>query len=197
MDISQLFGGDAWDPDTDDDYQAILERVRTVPPSCLRALKAIPAHSEEWDSRAKWTIACSCGNSTGTVLGYPLDELAGEASLKGQFAGPLAFRCAACDKVTEMFDSAAHGYNAEISKGSSLKHDGGYRGEGPRVAAACPKCSRASGAVACEFTHSHFDHIEDDPNLLDAAQDYFDGFGCKATCAECGHARWVSEYELA
>jgi hypothetical protein len=196
MDISELFGGNAADHDSEEQYQAILERVRTVPPSCLGGFTCNPAHAAEWDNFARWSIACKCGNTHGAVLGYPLDELTGDDSLRGQFAGPLAFRCAACDTVTEMFDSAAHGYNAMISPpGKSF--DASHRGDGPRSVAACPGCAEAECAVVGEFGHSHFDHIEDEPDLLDVAQDYFDGFACKATCANCGKERWVASFELA
>lgn len=197
MDISELFGSEPWDPDTDEEFQAVLHQVRTVPPSCLCELTATPSHSEQWSSRATWTLACACGNTEGAVLGYPLDEITDDPSLKGQFVGPLAFRCASCDQVTEMFDSALHGYDAEISKGSPLSHSVGYRGDGPRLAAKCPQCAATKCAVTCDFTHSHFDHIEDESDLLEVAQDYFDGFGCKATCAGCGHEWWVAGFELA
>lgn len=197
MDISQTFGGNAWDPEADEDYQAILRQVRTVPPACFGKLHSTPAHAAEWNGHARWSVACPCGNATGAVLGYPLDEVSGDSSLKDLFVGPLAFRCSTCDAVTEMFDSAAHGYNAEISKESGVPETGGYRGEGPRAAAACPGCGKSAYRVVGDFSHSHFDHIEDEPDLLDSAQDYFDGFGCVATCASCGHEWWVASFELA
>lgn len=195
MDLTEFFGG-AWDPETDEQYQAILQQVRTVVPSCFNRFDCTAAHSPSWDNCVKWSIACKCGSAEGAVLGHPLDELAGDDSLKGQFVGPMAFRCAACDEVTEMFDSAAHGYDAMISPpGQSF--NASYRGEGPRSVAACPDCSCTKCSVVGVFTHSHFDHIEDDPELIGVAQDYFDGFACKATCAGCHKERWVASFELA
>lgn len=196
MEFSVQFDDDRWDPDADEEYQAILQQVRTVAPSCLNELRATAVHGAAWESRVKWAIACACGGATGAVLGYPLDELSGNASLKGQFVGPLALRCAACDKVTEMFDSRAHGFNAMISP-PGKSYDASYRGEGPRAAARCPKCAGSESAVVGEFTHSHFDHIDDDPSLLKVAQDYFDWFACKATCGACGHEWRVADFELA
>src|SRR5690606_27173621 len=110
--VMDAFGDDGWDIETDEEYAAILGQVRTTPPRCLKDVAATLVKDEEWRDRVRWSIACRCGGERGALLGYPLDELSGDPERAGLFACPIAFRCAACDRVAEVFDSAEHGYNA-------------------------------------------------------------------------------------
>lgn len=195
MDVSEFLTGQPWDPETDEEYQAVLRQLRTKPPTCLQGFVCTPKHSEKWDHQARWAIACKCGSAKGAVLGHVVQHP--NYPSKKPFVGPLAFRCSACDTVTEMFDTMLHGYDAEISKGTSSFIHVHLRGEGPRSAAGCPKCRGTTFTVVCSFSHSHFDHIWDEPELLGAAQDYFDGFGPDSTCAACGHEACLTGFELA
>lgn len=183
-----------WSEMSDADIDRVIRRVQTTPPTCLQGFVCRAAHAEDWEDRARWSIACRCGGEVGTALGYPINEVSGDPNASDQFVGPLAFRCAACGVTTEIIDTGVHGYNAELTHS-----DGTMRGDPDalRTPARCPSCANDTCSVVLSFGHSHFDHIEDDPSLADRAQDLFDSFACLAGCSACGDEWWVAEFELA
>jgi hypothetical protein len=111
---------------------------------------------------------------------------------------PLAFRCAKCGTVTEIIDTNEHGYDAENGKIiESEFRSSTIRGNGERSAFPCTECKETEFQPTALFMHSHFDLIEDFPELEPRVQDFFDAFGCKGKCANCGTESSIADFELA
>lgn len=180
------------------DYDAwlenLIEHVQRTPPACLAAVRATPVISGPWNHNARWSLACPCGCELGLCMGFPCQNP--DVPSHRRFACPLAFGCPSCGRETVFFDSKFHGYDAAISPGG-VNQFPGIREEGPKSAAACKFCGATLFALIVSFTHSHFDIIEDEPDLAPQAQDYFDWFVCAGVCVECGRESCLSDYETA
>ena len=116
------------------DYERIIQRLRTAPPTCVSGFKLTPAElPEPWDDnpRSVWQLACPCGSEHARLLGYAISDYTDWPGGENIFISPIGFECAACGEVTEILDTDIHGYNAEVGK---LEPDGvgsvKYRGEG-------------------------------------------------------------------
>lgn len=174
--------------DFDEWFQRIARHVQQTPPRCLGGFSfPAPKEPQPWADSVAWPLTCSCGGTTGQFLGYP--------SPSGDWLlSPLAFRCSKCAMVTDVFDSNRHGYNSEIGSGGGC----GYPlGTGEPTAFACPKCSGTDFSVSGHFMHSHFDIIEDEPELEPRAQDFFDSVDFRGTCTGCGATVGFANFETA
>lgn len=157
-----------------------------------------PSHAEPWNGWAGWALACSCGSKNGKLLGHSLQDCNPEYDGPPSFGSPLAFLCASCDQITEIIDTKKHGYDSEMGlAGEGKSWDVNYHGSGPRQVVQCPNCSRNEFAITTNYSHSHFDHVEDEPELEPRAQDYFDCFACRGKCTECRTESVLASFELA
>lgn len=175
-------------------YERIVRQVLGHPPSCLDGFQAerIPFEDDIWDDRVKWKIFCACGSESGKILGYPLGDLKPGYEGPVLFVSPLAFQCSSCDRVIEIIDTDQHGYDGECGHGAVT-----IRGEGDRATFVCQSCNAKTFRIATCFQHSHFDIIEDEPDLKSVAQNYFDWFECTGVCTSCGQEQSFGDYELA
>jgi hypothetical protein len=175
----------------------MVRHVQVTPPTCLRNVTAAPVHPNPWNDWTAWSLACSCGERRGKVLGYSLADY--KRSYKGPelFISPLAFRCGACDKRAEILDTKKHGYNAEIRKRSGGSGDASYRGTGERKVFACPRCGASDFFVTVHFSYPHFDLMEDEPALEPHAQDFFHALDCRGACVACGNELSLANFETA
>lgn len=178
-------------------FDKVVRHVLHTPPSCLSGFVCEPITSGSWANRAIWTVTCRCGESIGRVLGYQLGDFNPEYKGGDRFIGPLAFRCSACDRVTEVIDTKQHGYNSEIGKPDGKSWDSNYRGTGERVTIPCPGCKGQLFSVTTEFGHQHFDLVEDEPELEPRAKEYFDSFALRGRCVGCGKESVLTDFELA
>ena len=175
-------------------YQQMVRHVLGHAPSCLEGFQTerVPLENDLWDERVEWKIACPCGGKNGRILGYPPRDFKEDYQGPVVFVSPLAFQCGRCDRVIELMDTARHGYDGECGHGSAT-----IRGHGDRSPFACRACNAMSFRVVTCFQHSHFDIIEEEPELEPVAQNYFDWFQCVGTCSECGEEQSIGDYELA
>jgi|GEM_PF-1480326 hypothetical protein len=175
-------------------YERLVRQVLEHAPSCLDRFhtERLPLEDDTWDDRVKWKIVCPCGAERGKILGYPLGDLKPTYDGPVVFVSPLAFQCSSCDRAIEIIDTAKHGYDGECGHGAAT-----FRGEGDRATFACQSCNESTFRVATCFQHSHFDIIEDEPELEPVAQNYFDWFACKGVCTSCGEEQCFGDYELA
>lgn len=176
----------------------MVRHVQTKPPSCLRGFRITPVvRVHEFTHWAGWALACSCGATKGKLLGYSLKDLNPQYNGPQLFVSPLAFLCSSCDKTIEIIDTKQHGYDAEISKPYGKTLNTSYYGTGPRQVVQCAGCGRQEFSITAFCAHSHFDLIEDEPELEPRVQDYFDAFGCRGKCAHCGQESCLADFELA
>jgi hypothetical protein len=176
------------------DRDEISRRMRTTVPRCIRSFVATPAERPEpWKGTdiAVWQLACTCGWQHGKFLGYPLSryntKYAGSA-----FVGPIAFECARCGRVTEMFDTNQHGYHADAC--ASPSH---ICGEGPREAFGCPDCAGKYFAITTSFFYwpASVDLVEDEPEGFESrAQDLFCEFVAHGVCETCRKATRFTDF---
>jgi hypothetical protein len=173
--------------------------VQSTVPTCLQKFKAIgpKVDPEVWHQSVSWKLECPCGNSIGAVLGYPLRDYVRDYSGPETFLSPLAFRCAKCGMLTELIDTNEHGYDAENGKELKSEYRGAtIRGNGERIAFPCRNCKKTEIEPTARFFHSHFDLIEDFPELEPRVQDFFDAFGCSGKCTTCGTESSIADFEL-
>lgn len=185
--------------DWDEQHQRIVRHVQQTPPSCLSGFALSPSQPPPpWEDFVDWPLRCACGSDKGELLGYSLTTA--NPSYKGPllYISPLAFRCSKCAQVTEVFDSDQHGYNPEIDRLAGETPKGTqYRGSGDRTAFPCPKCAATEFSVVARCLHSHFDLIEDEPELESRSQEFFDSFDVRGTCSHCGTTAGIANFETA
>lgn len=175
-------------------YERIVRQVLENPPSCLDGfeIERVSLEDDTWDDSVGWKIACPCGGECGRIWGYSLTDFNPDYDGPVLFVSPLAYQCSRCARVIEIIDTDKHGYDGECGHGTAT-----IRGEGDRTMFECRSCSETTFRVATCFQHSHFDIIEDEPELESVAQNYFDWFTCKGVCTSCGEEQCFGDYELA
>jgi hypothetical protein len=166
------------------------QRLSAAAPKCLSSFESMLADSraelDDVDHRC-WRLACSCGSSTGRVLGYSLRALNSDyRDPEDTFVGPLTFDCANCGKIHTILDSDRHGYHAEVHDGPDAYRGVKYRGEGVPQPWACPNCTAEQSEATAIFIYWHAvrDDAEDEPEL--PIGDFFNEFMLIARCVGCG-----------
>ncbi len=157
------------------------------PPKCVAGFN-LKALQEE--NPITFQLICQCGSKRGQVLGYPLSDYKKEYT-GPDFVSPLGFQCAKCNKITEIIDTAIHGYDGE--RGSSTN----FRGKGKRTTFKCPKCKSEKMSVTAHFQYDggELDLKEDDPSIT--VEDYFGCFMAGGKCAKCRDYFSIADFELA
>jgi hypothetical protein len=175
-----------------DDAQ-IAEQIRASPPSCVAGFNLLSTELPvPWDDVFKtvYGIACRCGSQTGKILGYPLRDY--NSSYEGDLlVTPIAFHCEQCSTVTEILDTDAHGYHAEVAKLEGGVGSAKIRGHGSRSEYICPSCNTEIFKVTVGFVYWNFDIVYDEPDL--AGQDFFNVFLMYGHCQKCNHIAPVTD----
>lgn len=131
-------------------------------------------------------LNCSCGSKYGHVLGNEESASSG-GSL---FVGPLAFECAACGKVTEIFDESIHGYDA--AQGEIVELRRGREGRTRfKVSGGNPL------ALAATFQYSNGYDFADVPGADANPEDYFDWFSLEGTPQGSNRVQQIADFECA
>jgi hypothetical protein len=185
------------DDEEDKWFGKMVRQVQSRPPTCLAGFRVTPLIDDEWEECARFAIACSCGGTKGKLLGHPLSSCNPEYAGSPCYVSPLAVQCGSCGRTTELIDTKIHGYNAEISKLDDGIGDSNYRGSGDRAIVTCPECGGNEFSFTVHFGHSHFDLIQDEPELEPRAQEFMDGFDCRGLCTSCGAEASRANFELA
>ena len=164
---------------------------KTTPPRCLAGFRPVAVRPRKAD--AAWRLRCTCGSEEGAILGHPLGALKPGFEESELMVSPFFFRCAGCERVTSVIDTAEHGEGSEFARLEG-RGDGcaAYRGEGEPEPAVCPNCGAARAAAVVRLTY-HDDRIADfeaDPSFPLA--DYFDWFRLSCECSVCGREWEVS-----
>lgn len=171
----------------------IAEQIRANPPSCVAQFNLSPTELPgDWDDAFKtvYQIGCKCGGRIGKVLGYPLRNY--NPSYDGNLLiTPIAFHCDHCSTVTEILDTALHGYHAEVAKLEGGIGSAKIRGSGLRSAFKCPSCSGTAFQVSVGFVYWDFDIIYDQPELT--GQEFFNVFLMYGDCQACHHISPVTD----
>jgi hypothetical protein len=128
-------------------------------------------------------LGCSCGSDTGTVIATS-DDASG-------YLDPVSFRCATCQQTTTFFDSQTDGYDGRLNGGSAYQ-----QGRNPEPTT-CSACGSVLAKLECGLAYNIDFEDDGQPELMDDAENYFDGIDISASCAECGERRHIGAWELA
>ncbi len=176
--------------------QEVLEIVQKTAPTCLNDCCLFEDKlSTPLDSNpcSIWTIACRCGGKTGQFLGYSLKDYSKNYTGAECFLSPLAFECKECKKITEILDTDLHGYHSELARRSGDDIGSGkLRGEGPRKAFACTKCTGTHFKVTVAFVFWYLDELAEE---FDASwEELFNVFLCECRCLHCGEVSKPTDF---
>ena len=167
----------------------LVERAWATPPRCLapfcpEPLRNPPNQLNIFDDLGFFRITCPCGGLRFKAFGYPQED--------GFFASPLKLACTACNRESEIFDIASHGYDAELGNRCSST-----RGAGERSAYQCPSCQSEIIEPLAGFSYQ-IEPIEDmSPGEQQRLHDLFDWFYLEALCVNCRAVSGISDYECA
>jgi hypothetical protein len=191
-----------------------LAFFRTHPPRCIAGFRAQPvempnvtfdghASPPQLDTEAPgvriegcehtnpvFWLFCSCGCNSHFVLGHYWRNPDYRNELV--FLSPLALRCSACGKITELFDTAIHGYDAESGGISAC-----CRGEGERTEFACETCGPQQLQVFARFEYPDDLLGPDSEQYRGREQDLFSWFSLLGKCLRCGRLVEVTDFECA
>jgi hypothetical protein len=105
---------------------------------------------------------------------------------------PLVLECTACAKISELLDTAVHGYDSELGHGSATA-----RAQGKRVVFECQDCGRQplEAFVRFEYPDDLFD--SNFPEFAGRQQELFTWFSLVGRCARCLHILRVADFECA
>jgi hypothetical protein len=194
--------------------EANLAYYQTHPPRCISGFNPRPVtlRDANWEGHASpsqldTTVAgvkiegaehvnpvfwlhCACGCNSHLVLGHYWRNRDYHDVLV--FVSPLALTCSACGKVTELFDSDKHGYDAEIGAIPT-----NYRGTGPRSEFACKRCGPREFQVFARFEYSEDLLGRSDDDYRGREQDLFSWFSLAGRCSGCGRFMEISGAECA
>lgn len=178
------------------DEAQLVERLRTVAPSCLKGFTVSATQlPEPFDENpcSVWQIACRCGNNKGRFLGYPLKNYNTEYDGPECFLSPLAFECSVCHSATEILDTDRHGYHAEVARRQGDEIGSAkLRGEGPRQSFTCPGCGGELFGVTVGFVFWYPDELAEE---FDGEwEELYSVFLCHCKCAGCGQSSQPTDF---
>ena len=167
------------------DEVRIAQHIRENPPSCVTGFRLRSGRLPERldDFHTAYNLSCPCGHGQGSVRGYPLIDY-NQYYVGPDFITPLSFRCEACGAVTQIIDTDAHGYHAEVARLEGGSGSAKLRGDGEPVPFACPGCSAVLFTVTVCFVYWDFDIMLDEPGL--PGEEFFNLFLIYVSCQNCG-----------
>jgi len=187
-----------------------IEHVRQHPPRCIAGFDvrptelpgvqfdghgSLPAHLRGIVSAPEhinpiFALACKCGSNLHRVHGHEWTNP--HRNNEVWFISPLALECAACGRMTDLFDSDAHGYDAELGSGVSAP-----RAEGRRVMLGCEDCEPTSFEAFARFEYPDDIFDGQTPEYAGREQDLFSWFTLVAKCSHCARMTFVADFECA
>jgi hypothetical protein len=174
------------------------EYYETHPPRCIAGFAAESGDLADWQFdghgsdhiNTVFLLTCSCGSDGHFVFVHPWTNPDDPSQMV--LLSPIALQCAACKKLTELIDTAVHGYDAELGLGSTT-----MRGEGVREQLECGGCDLKKVFqvfVRFEYPDDLFDDFKDRQGRQ---QDLFTWFSLVAKCVECSAMSPVADFECA
>jgi hypothetical protein len=169
----------------------------THPPRCIQGFEAQRAdlpevvfdgHGEELNT--VFGLRCTCGHTTHFVLGHYWRNP--DYNNRLVFLGPIALRCKACEKVTELIDTDIHGYDAELGHVYTKMREDGERAEFK-----CEACGVQSFEVYARFEYTEDLFGDDFEDFRGREQDLFSWFSLVGTCSSCSQMHGVADFECA
>lgn len=165
-------------------------------PRCLEAFTALPVsvpgalfdgHGSPHNSVV--ALYCCCGS--GRYVGHGFRE-PGEHPCDDLLFDPLALECATCGTRADLFDSDAHGYDAQQGL-----FTGRHKDESLLAAVyACPCGGQAFEAFA-RFEYAPWLLKDDSPRYAGRKHEMFSWFTLLGICGQCHLLQLVAHFETA
>jgi len=152
-------------------------------------MPGLPIHGPE-NFNTIFQISCTCGSDRYYIIGF--EWLNPDFNNTKLLLSPLSLRCVACDKVTDLFDSQIHGYDAELGNGSSTE-----RGKGIKTEYGCPQCDRQALQIYVRYEHSDELLKYNDPKSGEQPQNLYSWFSLVGKCNSCSQYYPVTDFECA
>ncbi len=135
------------------------------------------------DELCTWSLACTCGEQTGKLLGVRSNDV---------YASPVCFACGACGKTVDIFDAAVDGWDGEIARKQRRR-----KARPPSTfALRCPGCKGTSWQPAVVVTYQG--EVENYAKVPpERWQDFFDTIAIGGTCTKCEMVALPGSFERA
>lgn len=184
--------------------------VHRHPPACLGGFQAVPCDlpgvgfDGHGGQNAVFRLDCTCGAERQFVFGhYWTNPSYPDGSVVG-FIDPLALRCEACGKSTELIDTDYHGYNGETTDREKSPGGGGERPpwlnpriDGERVVYRCETCGPQPLTIYARFEYRGDEYETRDAKFAGRWQDLFTWFTLLGRCPHCNELHLITEFETA
>lgn len=165
-------------------------------PRCLQGFTALPVsvpgavfdgHNSPLNS--VFALSCPCGSGRHLAHGF---RKPGEHPRDDLLFDPLMLECAACGRRTDLFDSYAHGYDAECGLYRGMLHEGLL----PAVYE-CPDCGLQPFEAFARFEYFASLQKDDRPGLEGRKHNLFTWFTLLGSCCQCRLLQLVAHFECA
>ncbi len=170
-------------------FDVYMARMQETPPSCIAEVSCSPnehlkraLQGNYGTNSVVFGIQCPCGNRNLRLSGKELENYQGIKS-------PIKTECEKCQETHVIFDSARHGWDAELVGGFSYANHKDKQLQ-------CPKCDGKSFevAIACQYMGEEEQVIQED-KLDKIPQDLFGWLTVQVRCMSCGHEFEASSNE--
>jgi hypothetical protein len=141
-------------------------------------------------SNPVFALACFCGSSRHFVHGFRWTNP--DFDNADVFLSPLVLECASCGTQTDLLDTNAHGYDAELGHRSAT-----IRGQGHPGVFECPQCGHQPLEVFVRFEYPDDLFDGDFAEFAGREQDLFTWFSLVGKCPVCSELRAVADFECA
>ena len=175
-----------------------VKYFQSHPPRCIAGFNATPfaLPGVKFDGHgmqinAVFALACSCGSKQHFVHGFSWINPDNFDNVP-VFLSPLSLECIACATQTDLIDTDAHGYDAELKSILATA-----RGRGNPAVYECPKCGRQPLEVFARFEYPDELFDGDFPEFAGREQDLFSWFSLLGKCRRCSRLLAVADFECA
>ncbi len=191
--------------------QQQLAYYRQHPPRCIAEFTSIPTEVRgvSFDGHASgdpppgdsiieaggtidvcFILQCRCGKNRHRVFGYYWRNPDFRNELV--YLSPLTAECIFCGKITDIIDTDAHGYDAELGGIVATARGLGAKGE-----FACDQCGSRPLALCARFEFIDDSFHSSDKVFRGREQELFSWFTLLGKCDGCSRIMTVAEFECA
>jgi len=171
---------------------------RSHPPRCIAGFTSTPVTLPgiKFDGHGSlinsvFALACSCGSGQHFIHGFSWIN-PDNFDNTPVFLSPMSLECTACGKRTELIDTDAHGYDAELGHILATA-----RGRGDPSVYECLECGRQPLDAFARFEYPYELFDEDFAEFAGREQDLFSWFSLLGKCRQCSQLLAVADFECA
>jgi hypothetical protein len=138
-----------------------------------------------------FALACSCVSGQRFIHGFSWIN-PDNFDTTSVFLSPMFLECTAYGKRTDLIDTDAHGYDAELGHILATA-----RGRGDPSMYECPECGRQRSDVFARFEYPDELFEQDFPEFAGRKEDLFSWFSLLGKCRRCAQSLVAADFECA